>query len=68
MKELREAYFSIQKMFFPVLEEEKIEISGKTMAFAELLETVKPARFPNSLLFPTGLGRQMKIGKQSFGS
>ena len=60
MKELRETYFSIQATLFPVLEDEKIEISGKIKEFVELIETVKPARFLNSLLFWTGLGRPMK--------
>lgn len=45
MKELRETYFSIQTTLFPVLEEEKIEISGKIKEFVELIEAVKPSRF-----------------------
>jgi len=43
-----------------VLEEEKIEKSGKIKEFVELIEAVKPARFLNNLLFWTGLGRPMK--------
>lgn len=60
MKELRETYFSIQTTLFPVLEEEKIEISGKIKEFVELIEAVKPSRFLNDFLLWTGLGRPMK--------
>jgi len=60
MKELRETYFSIQMTLFPVLEEEKTEISGKIKEFVELIEAVKPAGFLNVLLHWTGLGRPMK--------
>ena len=60
MKELRETYFSIQTTLFPVLEEEKIEISGKIKEFVELIEAVKPSRFLNDFLLWTGLGRPIK--------
>lgn len=59
MKELREIYFSMQMTLFPMLEEEKIELSDKMKEFLRVIEVVQPARFLNSLLLWSGLGRPM---------
>lgn len=49
-------YFSIQRLLFPMVEEEIGELTKKQQEFLRIIELVQPSRFIDDSLSWSGLG------------